>query len=65
MYISPYHRGKGNIQLLLDAIQGEMKNDGGLELRLYVHRSNRTAIRAYEKVGFKKSDYEVMIVGNH
>ena len=64
MYISPNHRGKGYIQLLLDEVQKEMKKENGLELRLYVHKSNKTAIRAYEKVGFKKSEYEVMILKN-
>jgi len=60
MYISPKHRGKGYIKLLLEVVQEEMKNENALELRLYVHKSNKKAISAYEKVGFKKSDYEVM-----
>ena len=65
MYISPSYRGKGYIQLLLDAVQEEMKKENTLELRLYVHKTNKIAIRAYEKVGFKKSDYDVMIIKNH
>jgi GNAT superfamily N-acetyltransferase len=60
MYISPDRRGKGYIQLLIEAVQKEMRKENGLELRLYVHRSNKRAIKAYEKVGFKKSDYEMM-----
>lgn len=31
-----------------------------LELRLYVHRENSAAIRAYQKNGFSPSDYEIM-----
>ena len=34
MYISPDFRGKGYIQMLLDAVQQEMKKESGLELRL-------------------------------
>lgn len=60
MYISPEHRGKGFINLLIDAVKREMKKENGLELRLYVHNSNTTAIRAYKKLGFTKTDYEIM-----
>lgn len=62
MYISPGFRGKGYIQLLIDAVKAEMNKENGLELRLYVHKDNKTAIRAYEKIGFEKSDYDVMII---
>jgi len=64
MYISPEYRGKGYVQMLLAAVQEEMKKEHALELRLYVHKANKKAIRAYEKVGFKQSDYEVMITKN-
>jgi len=65
MYISPNFRGKGYIQFLLEAVKSEMKKEDALELRLYVHNSNKKAIRAYEKIGFKKSEYEIMIIKNH
>jgi GNAT superfamily N-acetyltransferase len=65
MYISPGFRGKGYIQILVDAVQQEMKIESGLELRLYVHNKNNQAIKAYEKVGFVKSEYDVMIIKNH
>jgi len=61
MYILPSVRGKGYIQFLLEAVKGEMKKVNALELRLYVHNSNKKAIRAYEKIGFEKSEYEIMI----
>ena len=60
MYISPEYRGKGYIQLLIDEVKKEMRKENGLELRLYVHNSNKIAIRAYEKIGFVKTDYEIM-----
>jgi GNAT superfamily N-acetyltransferase len=49
MYIKPEYRGKGYMDLLLDAIRSEMKEQNGLELRLYVHENNQAAIRAYGK----------------
>ena len=61
MYIAPEHRGKGHISLLLEAVADEMRNQNGLELRLYVHRKNARAIRAYENAGFVKSSYEIMV----
>ena len=61
IYIVPEHRGQGHISKLLDAVAKEIRNQNGLELRLYVHRNNTRAIRAYEKVGFGKSPYEIMI----
>ena len=65
MYISSGFRGKGYIQMLIDAVQQEMKIESGLELRLYVHHTNKQAIKAYEKIGFVKSGYEVMIIKNY
>jgi ribosomal protein S18 acetylase RimI-like enzyme len=61
MYIRPDYRGKGYLDLLLDAIQLEMKKQNGLELRLYVHENNQAAIRAYEKANFVFSKYRIMI----
>jgi ribosomal protein S18 acetylase RimI-like enzyme len=61
MYIRPDYRGKGYLNLLLDAIQLEMKKQNGLELRLYVHENNQAAIRAYGKANFVFSKYRIMI----
>jgi RimJ/RimL family protein N-acetyltransferase len=60
MYIVPDQRGRGHINKLLNAVVTEMKSQNGLQLRLYVHGGNRKAIRAYEKIGFEKSSYEIM-----
>jgi ribosomal protein S18 acetylase RimI-like enzyme len=60
MYISPEYRGKGFINLLVDEVKKEMDKENGLELRLYVHNSNKTAIRAYKKIGFTKTSYVIM-----
>ena len=61
MYIRPDYRGKGYLDLLLDAIQLEMKKQNGLELRLYVHENNQAAIRAYEKANFVFYKYRILI----
>jgi len=60
MYITPEHRGKGLMNELIDAVLEEMNLQGGLELRLYVHKDNQPAVRAYQKFGFKESDYQIM-----
>jgi RimJ/RimL family protein N-acetyltransferase len=65
MFISPRYRGKGYLKLLISAVKSEMNRENGLELRLYVHKDNKVAIRAYEKVGFVISNYDVMILKNH
>ena len=65
MFISTRYRGKGYLKLLINAVESEMKRENGLELRLYVHKDNKVAIRAYEKVGFVISNYDVMTLKNH
>ena len=64
MYISPSFRGRGYIDLLIGAVQDEIKIENGLELRLYVHKENKIAVKAYKKVGFEKSKYDIMIHSN-
>jgi len=61
IYLKPAQRGKGLIQLLLNAVKDEMLRQSGLELRLYVHRQNLAAIKAYLKVGFARSPYDIMV----
>jgi GNAT superfamily N-acetyltransferase len=61
MYIVPEQRGQGHMSKLLDAVEKEMASQNGLELRLYVHQQNEKAIRAYEKTGFEKSSYQIMV----
>ena len=61
MYIMPTHRGRGYMTTLLEVVEQEMKRQNGLELRLYVHKSNHVAVRAYEKAGFQNSPYNIMV----
>ena len=60
MYIEPSQRGKGYLALLIDTIEKAGREQDCLELRLYVHKANVGAVRAYRKVGFCDSQYEIM-----
>jgi GNAT superfamily N-acetyltransferase len=54
MYVSPEHRGRGIIQLIVQEIKQWALQKGLRELRLQVYDENIPAIRAYEKADFKK-----------
>ena len=60
MYILPEFRGKGLMEQLIQALKETARNEGALELRLYVHKNNAQAISAYQKVGFFDADYRIM-----
>jgi GNAT superfamily N-acetyltransferase len=60
MYILPEFRGKGLMQQLIQALKDAARNEGALELRLYVHKNNAQAVSAYQKVGFFDADYRIM-----
>ncbi|EOX4909175.1 GNAT family N-acetyltransferase [Vibrio alginolyticus] len=64
MFLSKPQRGKGRMSMLLGAVKQEMKAQKGLELRLYVHKDNSTAVRAYQNAKFSKSAYEIMILSD-
>ena len=61
MFLMPDYRGIGLLETLLEEIKLAAKNEGAIELRLYVHKENNRAIKAYKKVGFCISDYKMMI----
>ena len=54
MYTDPKHRGKGINANIIDALKKWCLSQNITELRLDVYNDNPSAIRAYEKVGFKK-----------
>ena len=54
MFVVEEHRGKELNKLILDTLFIWCKNKGVFELRLDVYEDNVPAIRAYQKVGFKK-----------
>ena len=60
MYILPEFRGKGLMERLIQDLKDTAREEGALELRLYVHKNNAQAISAYQKVGFFDADYRMM-----
>ncbi len=62
MYLLPSHRGKGLMNTLLQEVKNVAMAEDAIELRLYVHRNNKRAIKAYRKSGFNDSDYDIMIL---
>lgn len=61
MYTKPEFRGKGLNKLIVDELLKWSAGKGLNEVRLTVYDDNPAAIRAYEKVGFKKHLIEMRI----
>lgn len=61
MYTLPEFRGKGVNSLIVQALREWSHSKGLKEIRLTVYEENEAAIRAYEKVGFKKHLIEMRI----
>lgn len=53
MYVMPEHRGKGINNLITSALINWCRQHGLSEIRLEVYNENSSAIKAYEKAGFK------------
>ena len=60
LFIAPEHRGSGLADMLLHRLVAEAEGSGALDLRLYAHRSNARAIRAYQRCGFRVAPYVIM-----
>lgn len=54
MFVKPAFRGRGSSGVLLNALKQWVLSKGVTEVRLDVYHDNVAAVRAYEKVGFKK-----------
>ena len=54
MFVHKAHRGQGLNQLIINELLKWCKERKIFEIRLDVYDDNLTAIKAYEKVGFKK-----------
>jgi RimJ/RimL family protein N-acetyltransferase len=60
MFIAPDYRGQRLMPVLLAAVRAAARAENALEVRLYVHRDNARAIRAYHKAGFTDLPYQIM-----
>jgi GNAT superfamily N-acetyltransferase len=54
MFVEPTHRGQGINSMIIDHLVAWSRARGLQEIRLHVYDENATAIRAYERVGFRK-----------
>lgn len=61
MYVKDKHRGKGVSQKIIKYLYDWFASKNLEEIRLTVYDQNPRAIRAYEKVGFKKHLIEMRI----
>jgi GNAT superfamily N-acetyltransferase len=60
MYIKPENRGLGLMKELIQTVRTAARHGKALDLRLYVHKNNERAIKAYIKSGFVDADYRIM-----
>ena len=60
LHILPDHRGSGLVNQLIEHLSTVSRAAGALDLRLYVHRSNQRALRAYSRCGFAEAPYSLM-----
>jgi ribosomal protein S18 acetylase RimI-like enzyme len=63
LYLKPAHRGRGLLITLLETVRKAAVRGQALDLRLYVHKNNERAIKAYRKAGFLDADYRIMRMG--
>lgn len=61
MYTDPEYRGQGINGAIMDRLKKWALSKGLTELRLTVYNDNEPAIKAYEKVGFKKHIIEMRV----
>jgi GNAT superfamily N-acetyltransferase len=54
MFTHPNHRGKGVNTQIIETLSDWVRSQHIFEMRLDVYNENHSAIRAYEKAGFKK-----------
>jgi ribosomal protein S18 acetylase RimI-like enzyme len=61
MYTDPEYRGRGINALIVEELKKWSNLKGFQEIRLTVYSDNLPAIKAYEKVGFKKHIIEMRL----
>jgi GNAT superfamily N-acetyltransferase len=62
MYVKEAHRGKGINKIIIDGLLQWSEEKGLKEVRLQVYDDNASAIKAYEKVGFKQHMVEMRLI---
>lgn len=59
VYVQKEWRKKGVFTKLLHYIQQKARRHGVMFLRLYMHKHNKSALKVYEKTGWKQDPYIV------
>lgn len=59
IYVNKEWRRKGVMNGLIEEVKIMAEENGIHELRLYVHKDNENAIKAYEKIGMRKLPYYI------
>ena len=60
VYVVPEARRKGVFRALLKAVESRAAEHAEVRgLRLYVHRHNQAAHRAYRRLGWRRADYDL------
>lgn len=61
MYVAPTHRGQGINQLVIQSLISWGKSQGMQDFYLEAYAENNSALKAYEKLGFKASLLEMKL----
>jgi GNAT superfamily N-acetyltransferase len=61
MFVKAAYRGKGISQQIIDELKSWARSKNLTEMRLDVYDENTPAVKAYEKVGFKKHLVEMRL----
>ncbi len=59
VYVHQEYRGRGVFRRLFGHIQEASRSAGACGLRLYVEQNNETARRTYERLGMRRTPYEM------
>lgn len=63
MWVKPWARGAGAVQVLLEAVGGWAAEEGHTELVLWVVAGNERAVRAYSRHGFVHTGRSQLVPG--
>jgi GNAT superfamily N-acetyltransferase len=61
MYVEPDYRGQGIIQDILSQLLQWARDEGVNDFYLDVYTANESAVRAYEKFGFRSNLVEMRL----
>jgi GNAT superfamily N-acetyltransferase len=60
IFLLPEYRGQNLMELMINHVKDQAKRERALELRMYIHKNNTRALKAYSREGFVESDFLMM-----